>query len=97
MAEFKLVMVGGTLKSVARRPGLCCVYVIKMCEAGNYAEPINHHGCGVPRPFGGGGGGGGETGDCIKRPKLAHIYGLVALWHAQKTSLRYLPPDLYMY
>ena len=21
---------------------LCCVYVIKVCEAGNYAEPINH-------------------------------------------------------
>ena len=67
-------------------------YVIKVCEAGNYAEPINHD---VVSP--GRLGGGGRTGDCIKRPKLAHIYGLVALWHAQKTSLRYLLPNLYMY
>ena len=40
--EYKLVIVGGKLKSVARRPDLCCVYVIKVCETGNYAEPINH-------------------------------------------------------
>ena len=27
---------------MVRRPDLCCFYVIKVCEARNYAELINH-------------------------------------------------------
>ena len=68
---------------MATRPDLCCVYVIKVCEAG---EPIVS-----PGRLGG-------DGWLRKLPKLAH--GLVALWpyeHAQKTSPRYLPPNLHMY